>query len=130
MNTGIIVDTCVWIDFFRRPASELAVHLKGLLKERKVIMTGMVIAEILQGIKSQEESRLVKENLDKLPYAEMTRDAWKKAGEISASLRRKGLTIPLSDLIVASLAISEGCEVFTVDSHFEQVKGLKLYSFS
>ena len=90
----------------------------------------MVLAEILQGIKNLEESRLVKESLDKLPYVEMTRETWKKAGEISASLRRKGITIPLSDLIVASLAISEGCEVFTVDSHFEQVKGLKLYSFS
>ena len=130
MNTRIIVDTCVWIDFFRRPASELAMHLKSLLRERKVTMTGMVLAEILQGIKSTKESRLVKESLDKLPYVEMNRDAWKKAGEISASLRRKGLTIPLSDLIVVSLAISEGCEVFTVDSHFEQVKGLKLYSFS
>ncbi len=33
MNTGIIVDTCVWIEFFRRPASELSVHLKSLLLE-------------------------------------------------------------------------------------------------
>ena len=55
--------------------------------------------------------------------------AWKKAGEIAASLRREGITIPLSDLIVASLAISEGCEVFTVDSHFEYVKELHLHCF-
>lgn len=129
MSTGIIADTCIWIDFFRKPDSELTLHLKGLIRERKVTMTGMVLAEILQGIKSQKESRLVKESLDKLPYVEMSRDAWEKAGEISASLRRKGITIPLSDLIVASLAISEDCEVFTVDSHFEHVKELKRYDF-
>lgn len=93
-------------------------------------MVGTVLAEILQGIKVQKEARLVKESLNKLPYLEMTRDIWEKAGEISASLRRKGITIPLSDLIIAALALSGGYEVFTIDPHFEQVHGLKLYSFS
>ena len=73
---------------------------------------------------------LVKESLNKLPYLEMTRDIWEKAGEISASLRRKEITIPLSDLIIAALAVSRGYEVFTIYPHFEQVHGLKLYSFS
>lgn len=93
-------------------------------------MVGTVLAEILQGIKVQKEARLVKESLNKLPYLEMTRDIWEKAGEISASPRRKGITIPLSDLIIAALALSGGYEVFTIDPHFEQVHGLKFYSFS
>ncbi len=130
MNTGIIVDTCVWIEFFRKPESDLTVHLKGQLRERRVTMVGMVLAEILQGIKVQKEARLVKESLNKLPYLEMTRDIWEKAGEISASLRRKGITIPLSDLIISALAISVDYEVFTIDPHFEQVHGLKLHNFS
>ena len=130
MNTGIIVDTCVWIEFFRKPESDLTVHLKGLLRERSVTMVGMVLAEILQGIKVQKEAMLVKESLNKLPYLEMTRDIWEKAGEISASLRRKGVTIPLSDLIISALAISGGYEVFTIDPHFEQVHGLKLHNLS
>lgn len=130
MNTGIIVDTCVWIEFFRKPESDLTVYLKGQLRERRVTMVGMVLAEILQGIKVQKEARLVKESLKKLPYLEMTRDIWEKAGEISASLRRKGITIPLSDLIISALAISVDYEVFTIDPHFEQVHGLKLHNFS
>jgi len=129
MNTGIIVDTCVWIEFFRRPESDLTVHLKGLLRERRVAMVGMVLAEILQGIKVQKEARLVKESLKKLPYLEMTRDIWEQAGKISAVLRKKGSTIPLSDLIIASLALSSGYEVFTTDPHFERVHGLKFYNF-
>lgn len=93
-------------------------------------MVGMVLAEILQGIKVQKEAMLVKESLNKLPYLEMTRDIWEKAGEISAFLRRKGVTIPLSDLIISALAISVDYEVFTIDPHFEQVHGLKLHNFS
>ncbi len=128
MHTGIIVDTCVWIEFFRKPESDRTLHLKALLRGRRVTMVGIVMAEILQGIKAQKEGRLVKENLNKLPYLEMTQDVWAKAGSISADLRRKGVTIPLSDLIIASLALSGGLEVYTIDPHFEHVPGLKLYT--
>jgi len=38
MNTGIIVDTFVWIEFFCESESELTLCLKGFLRERKVIM--------------------------------------------------------------------------------------------
>lgn len=128
MNTGIIVDTCVWIEFFREPESELTLRLKGLLRERKVIMVGMVMAEILQGVKAPKEANLVKQNLEKLPYLEITRDTWASAGEISASLRGTGITIPLSDLIIAAMALSGDHEIFTIDPHFNKVDGLRLHN--
>jgi predicted nucleic acid-binding protein len=126
MDTGIIADTCVWIEFFRNPESDLTLQLKEHIKEREVVMVGMVLAETLQGIRTKKEARRVKENLKKLPYLEVTWDAWEKAGELSRDLRRRGITIPLSDMIIASLAIVEGCEVLTVDPHFQHVPGLKL----
>lgn len=128
MSTGIIVDTSVWVEFFRRPDAAVTLHLKKLLRERKVVMVGMVLAEILQGIRAPKETSLVRERLRELSYIETTRDEWEKAGEISASLRRKGITVPLSDIIVAAPALSRGLEVFTTDPHFEQIPGLKLHS--
>lgn len=125
MNTGIIADTCIWIEFFRKPDAALTLRLKRLIREEQVVMTGMVLAEILQGIKSQKEAGLVRDHLQKLPYLETTRKIWENAGQISASLRARGITIPLSDLIIAATAMSHGCEVFTVDPHFDQVKELK-----
>lgn len=127
MNTGIIVDTCVWIEFFRKPESELTTQLKSLIRKRRVIMVGMVLAEVLQGIKVPKEAKIVKQHLEKLPYIEMRREAWEKAGEMSASLRSKGITIPLSDLIIAALAILSDNELLTIDPHFKNMKELKLY---
>jgi len=127
MNTGIIVDTCVWIEFFREPESELTLHLKSLLRERKVIMVGMVMAEILQGVKSPKEADLVEQNLAKLPYLDITQDIWVTAGKISSSLRSTGNAIPLSDLIIAAMALSGNHEIFTVDQHFNKIDGLKLH---
>ncbi|GEM_PF-3551676 len=86
-------------------------------------MTGMVLAEILQGIKSQKEAGLVRDHLQKLPYLETTRNIWESAGEISASLRIRRITIPLSDLIIAAIAMAHHCEVFTVDPHFVSGEG-------
>jgi len=130
MNTGIIVDTCVWIEFFREPESEFTLHLKGLLRERKVIMVGMVMAEILQGVKSPKEANLVEQSLAKLRYLEITRDIWVTAGEISASLRSTGITIPLSDLIIAAIAFSGNHEIFTIDPHFNKIDKLRLHNIT
>ena len=127
MNTGIIVDTCVWIEFFRKSESKLTLHLKGLLRERKVIMVGMVMAEILQGVKIPKEANLLKQSLEKLPYFEITRDIWETAGKMLAALRGTGITIPLSDLIIAGIALSGDHEIFTIDPHFEKVDGLRLH---
>jgi predicted nucleic acid-binding protein len=128
MNTGIIVDTCVWIEFFREPESGHTLHLKDLLRERKVIMIGMIMAEILQGVKAPKEASLVKQKLEKLPYLEITRDIWVTAGEISASLRGTGITIPLSDLTIAAIALSGDHEIFTIDPHFNKVDRLRLHN--
>ena len=130
MNTGIIVDTCVWNEFFREPESEFTFHLKGLLRERKVIMVGMVMAEILQGVKAPKEANLVEQSLAKLRYLEITRDIWVTAGEISASLRGTGITVPLSDLIIAAIALSGNHEIFTIDPHFNKIDKLRLHNIT
>jgi predicted nucleic acid-binding protein len=118
------------IEFFREPESEFTLHLKGLLLERKVIMVGMVMAEILQGVKAPKEANLVEQSLAKLRYLEITRDIWVTAGEISASLRSTGITIPLSDLIIAAIALSGNHEIFTIDPHFNKIDGLRLHNIT
>jgi tRNA(fMet)-specific endonuclease VapC len=130
MNTGIIIDTSVWIDFFNQPQSLLTFHVKTLLRNRRVVLVGMVLAELLQGIKTPKEARLVQQSLGKLPFLEMTRDDWQQAGELSSSLRRKGITLPLSDLIVGAIAIREGVDIFTADPHFKKIPGLKIHQIS
>jgi len=130
MNTGIIADTCVWIEFFRSPESPVSRHLKGLLMEKRVIMAGIVLAEILQGIKSPKEAQVVKEALGRLPYREVTKEVWERAGDMSASLRKTGKTIPLSDLIIGALSLLADHEVFTVDPHFSEIQGVKLHVHS
>ncbi len=51
-------------------------------------------------------------------------------GELFSLLRRKGIILPLSDLIIAAIGLEHDCQVFALDPHFKRIPGLKLYPFS
>ncbi|RJQ60860.1 MAG: PIN domain nuclease [Desulfobacteraceae bacterium] len=127
MSTRIIADTSVWIEFFRDEKSSISIHLQELLRSGRVALTGMVLAEILQGVKGLREAAMVQKSLEPLVFMEMNREMWQRAGEVSASLRRKGITIPLSDILIASVALNQDCKVFTTDPHFDSIPGVRVH---
>lgn len=122
----ILPDTCAWIDFFKGNQTPLAESLEKSFLQREVLTCGVVICELLQGVKKPDEELLVLNALQALPCLEMTRELWIQAGQISASLRKNGHTLPLSDVIIATLAMHHGCSVLTVDRHFALIAGLEL----
>lgn len=123
----VVVDSTLWIDFFRGSNEPGRAALRQLIRARQAVLTGIVLAEVLQGVRSEHESISVRDQFFSIPYFETTKETWTKAGSLSAELRRKGLTIPLTDLIIAALAMEHDAEVFTTDPHFEKIPGLKLY---
>lgn len=123
----VVVDTAVWVDFFRGRNEPVRAALRELIRGHQAVLTGIVLAEVLQGIRTQGEVDSVRNEFASLHYYETARDTWSRAGSLSGQLRQKGLTLPLSDLIIAVLAMENGAEAFTTDPHFEKIPGLKLY---
>ncbi len=121
---GSIVDTSIWIDFFKGVASVKAFMNERILKDR-VFICGPILFELLQGIKSSEEKEIVKEALLSLPYLEITIQDWEGAASLSRDLRTKGITLPLTDLLIGQLAKKNNLEVVSFDPHFDQIPGLK-----
>lgn len=126
MKNKVLVDTTVWIEFFRG-RSKVADRLESLLKENTVWTCGVVMFEILQGIRSEDEKNKILSVLASLPYIEMTKVLWQSAVAVSTSLEKKGLNPPLSDIFIATIAIENDLSVYTIDHHFEQIPNLKLY---
>lgn len=120
----VVPDTCAWVDFFKGSRTPLAETLAQALMQHDVMVCGVVLHELLQGVKKTGEEQVVLDALQALPHLEMTRDLWIQAGRLSASLRKKGHTLPLSDLLIAVLAKHHGCAVLTVDRHFAVIPGL------
>lgn len=126
----VIADTSVWIEYFKGGHAPARTALRDLIRATQAVLVGVVLAELLQGCRSSKEADTILSKLAGLRFLETKFSTWQSAGELSASLRRKGTTLPLSDLIIAALALEHRCEVFTLDPHFEQVPGLTLYPAS
>jgi predicted nucleic acid-binding protein len=123
---GVIVDTSVLIDFLKDKAP-IAEAVAALITSKRIRTTGIIMAELLQGARTAQEEAYVVELLDGMPSVEVTSALWLKAGRLSCSLRRKGLTLPLSDIAIAALAIEHNLSVFTLDRHFKDIPGVKLH---
>jgi len=124
----VIADTSVWIPFFNRPDSLEKAALDTLIDADDVILVGVVLAELLQGCRTAAERALLSDALSALPYRETARSTWERAGGLSAQLLRKGATLPLSDLIIAALALEHDAAVYSLDAHFKRISGLHLYA--
>lgn len=123
----VIADTSVWIPFFNRPDSPQKATLDLLIDADEVVLVGVVLAELLQGCRTSSERETLSEALLALPYHEVTQFIWSQTGDLSAQLLRRGVTLPLSDLIIAALAIEHHCPVYSLDTHFKKIPGVRLY---
>jgi predicted nucleic acid-binding protein len=120
---GSLVDTSVWIDFFRGIASTKEFLTKQDARD-KVFTAGPVLFELLQGIRSSEEREQVKEALLSMNFLEITPEDWEGAALISRELRSKGITIPMTDLLLAQLAKTHDLKIISLDPHFDQIPGI------
>ena len=93
MKNRILVDTTIWIEFFR-VRSKIGDRLETLLKENAVWICGIVLFEVLQGIKSEGEKNNILSILASLPYIEMTKELWQSAAELSMLVKKSGVNLP------------------------------------
>jgi predicted nucleic acid-binding protein len=119
-----LVDSSVLIDFFsKRPPTDQTAALKRLLRSREEIcVCGIILTEILQGIRSDREFRIVRDLLSdftSLPIADAT---FRAAAELYRALRKKGVTIrKTNDCIIAAVAIEHRVPLLHSDRDFELI---------
>ena len=120
--TKTLIDTSAWIDFFRNNLSLYAEIVATLIEQDAAVITGPVVAELLQGLKSRREADNLQELLTIIPYAEVTHDDWSATGNLLGKLRRHGITVPLTDALIAVIAKRNDYNVLTLDHHFDHLE--------
>ena len=127
----VLVDTSIWIDFFQAPESRAATELVSLIKDHnRVALCGIVLQEVLQGIRDKKNFELVRGRLLKFPFIETKREDWIVAASLYRELRAKGITLPPADVTIAATALQNDMTLFSRDTHFGVLAescGLKLY---
>jgi predicted nucleic acid-binding protein len=118
----ILIDTSAWIASFKKTGNnELKEFMKQTIVSGLAVTTPVVILELLQGCRSVGERDALKLNLESLDILPITQPVWEQAYELGFSLRRKGLTIPTVDLIIAALAMENETPLLHHNEHFEMI---------
>jgi predicted nucleic acid-binding protein len=128
----VLIDTSIWIEFFQHPVSVEAVGLEELIREHnQAVLCGVILQEVLQGIRDNKSHAATKERLTKLPYLDMSKEVHLAAASLYRLLRAKGITVPSADTSIAALAILHHIPLYTKDEHFSIIAKhtkLELYS--
>jgi predicted nucleic acid-binding protein len=120
-------DSTVWIDYRKSRERTITDALDELLEERSVRLVGIVLSEVMRGARTPDEMRTVEELFERVPYIEMSRRVWERAGQLATTLDRAGTPVPFQDIVIGSIALEHNHELLTRDKHFERIPGLRLY---
>jgi predicted nucleic acid-binding protein len=117
----ILVDSSVWIDFFRASPGPAGQELRRLIAEAKpTALTGVVVTEILQGL-TRDVTRIERY----LAQWEMLEPAGLRTYVEAAALyrlgRAKGISLTTIDALIAAIALEHGASVFTLDKDFSRI---------
>ena len=116
----VLVDTTVWIDFFAARSLPHVAKLVKLIEDREDIsICGIILAEVLQGIRKDSEFRKTRDLFKTLVFIPMPYSVFLRSSEIYRKLRKKGITIrqPL-DCMIAATAIENDLPLLHNDKDF------------
>ena len=99
-----------------------------LIDADRLMIKGPVVAEVLQGFRRRDQATWVASRLRLVHYWEPDWDDWISAATLGRSLAAKGHGIPLTDLILASVAMRLNLSVYSADPHFELFENLKRHT--
>ena len=119
----VLVDTSAWIEFFRKREPYCSA-IGNWMDEDSICCTGLIVAELLQGVKTEKEFGAIKDFLQVFEFLKENKELWKKAGELSFNLGRKGYTVGLSDCYIAVAALENDVWILTLDKHFHLIKNV------
>lgn len=119
----ILVDTSVWIEFFRGRNTPEALYLCQAIENQDDLCTcGPILQEVLQGIRADADHVKTKQYLLSLVYLPVGRASYLDAADIYRWARRRGETLrkPI-DCVIAACAIRQSAFLLERDSDFDAI---------
>ena len=117
----ILVDSSVWIDYFRGADTPQADRLDSLLGTELLATGDLMLAEVLQGFRSEADFEQAKKLLTSLEVIDLGgKDIGIQAARNFRLLREKDVTVRKTiDTIIATRCVVDGHELLFSDRDFE-----------
>jgi len=116
----ILVDSSVWVDYFRSADTPQVALLDSFFGRSPLAVGDLIAAEVLQGVRDEREFKWVKRTLDAFEHIDLAGyDLAIKASENYRSLRAMGITIRKTmDALIATRCIEDGLTLLHADRDF------------
>jgi predicted nucleic acid-binding protein len=116
-----IVDSSVWIDYFGGMVTPQTELLHEALGWREIGLGDIVLCEVLQGYRRQEDYDAAREALLRFPvYTIGGTEIALRSAENYRALRRRGITVRKTiDCLIATFAVERGLTLLHSDRDFD-----------
>jgi predicted nucleic acid-binding protein len=114
----VLVDTSVWIDFFSPRPGAAGEELRRMTATAEpVVLAGIIVTEILQGL--VRDVAAIEKFLGQWDLIEAKGfETYVKAAELYRQARSHALTLTTVDALIATLAMENRAQLFTLDKDF------------
>jgi len=120
----IVVDTSVWIDFLGGRRTRQALRCAELIeKGDPIALTDVILTEVLQGLRSEDEAQLVERHLRAFPVLRLEElDDFALAAGLYRMARAEGVTIRSTvDCLIAAPCVRTGAPLLHSDADFDRL---------
>ena len=118
--SDVLVDTSVWIAFFRGDPQAIA-RLDPLLRDDRAAVSGPIVAEVTSGARTPGAFRQLRARLGALTTLEPPPDLWDQVATARFSLARQETQAHLVNLLIALTASTAGHTLLTRDRDFPAI---------
>ncbi len=113
----VVVDTSVWVAYFRRTDPVIERNLDELIDADLVAIVPPVRLELILGCRKSQRASLMNsiDALHRLPIAEIT---WTLAEDLAMRQRERGFTLGMVDVLIAAATSEQQARLWTLDKDF------------
>jgi predicted nucleic acid-binding protein len=117
----LLIDSSVWIDYFNGIATPQTDTLHAALPAREILVGDIILAEVLQGFRSDADFEAALHALGRFRQVRMLdADLAVQSARHYRTLRRLGVTVRKTiDCFIATYAIANGHELLHSDADFD-----------
>ena len=120
-----LIDTSAWIEQLRRGGdASVRGQVETLLAAGDAAWCPLVRLELWNGARGNKERTALTEMDKTLPSLAIDAAVWDRAAALASGARERGITVPATDLLVASCARHHQVPLLHYDRHFELIEPL------
>lgn len=123
----VLVDSSWYIRLARMRRNPL-VELALIASQRDVATCGIVRCEVARGLRAEGHLRAFQRAWDLMVYVPTDNRLWADVERSLWDLDRRGITLPLPDVLIACCARRISAVILTFDERFRQIPGIRAVS--